>query len=542
MSSYLYTQVGGIAGKLSATQVENCYSDIKLTVASKTTSPTSISLGGIVGSMNETQLINTYSVATLSSSNAVAQNLDLIHYVGGLVGDVKGAYTSIINSFFVGKIDLVNKTDSGSYVAGLIVGSITANASVAPIAGKINYCHALKNSETNHGYQMIGANGAYSTLNIVLKEQTEDIFFKQTNQYSNEELYNSDYLFDFENDWLMESGYPVLQLFAYYEIEIEQVENCTLEMLGGEEVSENIKRYKAGTRVQIVASINPEVQRFYTIRSWKRNQTVIENTEDVGVYEFECQYSTQGKYTVNLEPNTFNVKVEIPEEFRNIASVKYFTSSSIGYTWERKFAYLTAVFFETVLNSSEEAQNYAFDGWYAGIDRAIRIESDSKVLSFNVGEELVPFDDQLNIYLTPKFTRDICRFTLNFDSNMGEIKFEEKEQTTTQSYENEARKKGSTTKIEALPKEGYKFEGWFLNDEAEEAISTDLELDYSFSEDTQQLQARFSPIDEEAGKKNGLSGWAIFGIVAGCLAVVGIVVLIIVLVKKKGSYKSGWNF
>ena len=47
-------------------------------------------------------------------------------------------------------------------------------------------------------------------------------------------------------------------------------------------------------------------------------------------------------------------------------------------------------------------------------------------------------------------------------------------------------------------------------------------------------------VEEEA--KKGLSGWAIFGIVAGCLAVVGITVLVVVLVKKKGSYKSNWNF
>ena len=83
----------------------------------------------------------------------------------------------------------------------------------------------------------------------------------------------------------------------------------------------------------------------------------------------------------------------------------------------------------------------------------------------------------------------------------------------------------------------------FLDKDDLDPISKNTMLKgYEIKDDTQNLFAKFKMIGVEEEAKKGLSGWAIFGIVAGCLAVVGITVLVVVLVKKKGSYKSNWNF
>ena len=536
--------IGGIAGMLAgSSSMFDCFVMTDISALSNTISPVDIHVGGLVGFVDNSHILNSYSAGDIVCGNLVAENVEMRLFAGGVLGFVQGAYSTTKNCFCLGDVSAPTNRATDQIFLGAVIGGINANAAQSPSAGNLNYCHYLQNETTNNGLLAVASNATYNLTGLVFKPQNDIVFFQRTTQFEDENSYDISDGFDFDNVWLIEQDYPELQLFAYYEIEVEQADHLTVTVSGGEQIGENTYKFKAGQTVSISAAIDSDVQKFYHIQTWRRNQTDIESSAGKELYEFPCSYLTQGKYSVILKENTFTLKIVIPTEFSGISSIRFESSLVGSSTFQTQLLYGREISVEAVLGTSEDAQNYAFAGWFAGADATTKIDWDSSVLGFKIGDELVPFDDDLTIILTPKFTRDICRFSIEFDASMGQIRLYETDEFSNNQISNKPIKKGQLLNIEAECLEGYEFVGWFLDKDDLDPISKNTMLKgYEIKDDTQNLFAKFKMIGVEEEAKKGLSGWAIFGIVAGCLAVVGITVLVVVLVKKKGSYKSNWNF
>ena len=536
--------VGGIAGMLAgSSRISNCFCNANIVVQNSGVSPVDIHVGGLVGFSNNSHILNSYSAGNVVCGNLVAENDEARIFAGGILGFVQGAYSSMKNCFCLGDVSTeINRTTDKIFL-GAVVGGISGNSSQTPNAGNLNFCHYLQNETTNNGLLAVASNATYSLTDLVFKAQNNIIFFQRTTQFEDSNSYDVTDGFDFDEVWLIEKDYPELQLFAYYDIEIEGADHLTITVLGGEQISDNTFKFKAGQMVSINAAIDDDVKKFYHIQTWRRNQTDIDSTAGLELYEFPCSYLTQGKYSVVIKENTFTLKIVIPTEFSSISSIRFESSLVGSSTFQTQLLYGREVSVEAVLGTSENAQNYAFAGWFSGLDAENRINWDSSVLNFKIGDSFVPFDDDLTIVLTPKYTRDICRLNVEFDSSMGKIRLYDTDEFSDGQISNKPIKKGQFLNLEAECLEGYEFLGWFRDKSDLDPITKSAKLSgYEIKDDTQNLYAKFQQIGNEEEAKKGLDGWAIFGIVAGCLAAVGITVLIIVLVKKKGSYKSSWNF
>lgn len=537
--------VGGICGMASgSTTIQNCFANMDILVEVCTKSEIDCHVGGVLGYCLNSHMCNAYfSGNILSGSGAgIVVSGDTRVFEGGVCGFVQGTYSTIKNCFCLGNVSVQAEKDKEFVFVGALIGGIGSNSSQTPNSGNINFCHFFQSGSVNTGLSAIATNATYDVSGIVLKAQKDLTFFQRTSVFYDEDVYDISDGFDFDEVWLIETDIPELQLFAYYNVQIEQIDNITLSLVGGEEIDANTRKFKAGQTVVINATIDEDVEKFYHIQTWRRNQGEIESTAGLEQYEFVCSYSTQGTYSVVLKENTFSLKIVIPTEFSQVASIR-FESSLVGSSvFQTQLLYGREVSIEAVLGTSENAQNYAFSGWFAGADAENELNWNSSVLTFKIGDNIVPFDEDLNIVLTPKFTRDICRLTISFDASMGKVRLYETDDFSGDSVANKPIKKGQFLNIEAECLEGYEFLGWFREGDLD-PLSKNLKLSgYEIKDDTQNLVAKFKSIDAEEEVKKGLSGWAIFGIVAGCLAVVGAVVLTVVLVKKKGSYKSNWNF
>lgn len=535
--------VGGICGMLaSGSSITNCFSNVNIGAKTNSVSPIDCFVGGIAGNVFNSHVLNSYSAGDVTCDNLVAQNQEANIFAGGICGFVQGSYSSIKNCFVLGNVSSQTKRATDAIFLGALMGGVGSNESQTPDSGNLNFCHFLQTENVNNGLSGIASNVTYNLSGIVFKAQNDIVFFQRSTDFADENSYDVSDGFDFDEVWLIEQNYPELQLFAYYDIQIEQADNLTLSVVGGELVSENTYKFKAGQKVEITATIDSDVEKFYHIQTWRRDQYEIASTAGVTSYEFDCSYSTQGTYSVVLKENTFTLRIVIPSGFSSIASIRFESSLVGSSTFQTQLLYGREVSIEAVLGTTDEAQNYAFSGWFAGSDAATQLNWDSSVLSFKIGDNTVPFDDELNIVLTPKFTRDICRFTVEFDASMGKVRLYETDEFSGDAVANKPIKKGQFLNLEAECLEGYEFLGWFRDGDLD-PITKNVKLSgYEIKDDIQNLVAKFQKVGDEEEVKKGLSGWAIFGIVAGCLAVVGAVVLTVVLVKKKGSYKSNWNF
>ncbi len=541
-----FAYMGGLVGELSdVSMITNSFSDVNINLSANTTSQVDLYVGGTAGFVFNSTIKNSFAIGDILSSNLNSSNQTIVQYNGGIAGFVEGTYTNIINSNYAGSIKTpqhVAATDT--YVKGGLIGAVISNPSQVPNAKNINYCHFYQTSDINPSLQVIGMPSTYNTTSLVLNSKNDVLFFQTEGNYASSDHYDITDEYDFLNIWLIENGMPTLQLFAYYNIEIEQVDHATTTVAGGELVAENIYKFKAGSPVSITVSINEDVKKFYHVQTWRRNQEDIEMTGGVETYEFICSYLSQGKYNVVLKENTFDLKVVIPTEFASFASIRY-ESWTVGTTHQTQLLYGRPVTIsaEKDVNNSE-SNFYSFVGWFAGANADIKVDLGSGInttnLAFTIGDSLVPFDDNLSIVLTAKFTRDICRFTVNFDTTMGTIL--SGEEVLSEEIIDHPMTKNQVITLTASPLEGYEFFGWFKKGETEAFNKSPKLSGYEIKDDTQNIVAKFQQIGAEEDEGNKLSTWAIVGIVAGCLAAIGLTVLIIVLVKRKGSYKANWNF
>lgn len=535
--------IGGLVGKLSGGDLLDCFCDAQISVKNSGGLPIDIYVGGLVGFADNSHIANAYYSGNIVCENLAAENNDANMFAGGILGFVQGTYASMKNCFSLGDVSAKNGRGTDKLFLGALVGGVSANSSLTPSAGNLNFCHYLQDETTNNGLVVIASNPNYSMAGLVLKAQNDIVFFQKTTQFDDPNSYDTLNPFDFDEVWLIERDFPELQLFAYYNIEVEQAEHLTITVLGGEKIEENTYRFKAGKTVSINAKIDEAVQQYYHVQTWRRNQTDIDSTAGLETYEFDCSYLSQGKYSVVIKENTFTLRIVIPSEFQNIASIRFESSPVGSFITQKQLPYGREISVEAVLQTNDNAQNYAFAGWFAGEDASTKIDWDSSFLRFKIGDSLVPHDTELKIVLTPKFTRDICRLNVEFDSSMGKIKLFESDEFSGNQISNKPIKKGQFLNLEAECLEGYEFLGWFRDKNDFDPITKDTKLsNYEIKDDTQNIFAKFQKIGNEEEVKNGLGGWTIFGIVAGCLAAVGLTVLIVVLVKKKGSYKSSWNF
>jgi uncharacterized protein (UPF0297 family) len=133
------------------------------------------------------------------------------------------------------------------------------------------------------------------------------------------------------------------------------------------------------------------------------------------------------------------------------------------------------------------------------------------------------------------FSNNTSELTLKIKGE-GSITIDEGTPITEEHIENIINNKLTT--LVANPDEGYKFVGWYMSGIL---LSTNKTYTTSINE-ARTIEARFEESELIVG--GGLPGWAIAVIVIGSVLIVGIIILIIVKIKKNsiGNYKKNYRY
>ncbi|MEG1500069.1 MAG: hypothetical protein RR400_03285, partial [Clostridia bacterium] len=355
--------------------------------------------------------------------------------------------------------------------------------------------------------------------------------------------------FDFNLNWLIDSGFPVLQQFAFYVIKVEIPADAVfgLEIVGGDIVSvddagnqqivPNAKKFKAGKEVVINASIPEDKSKFYSVKEWLKNQERMDSQpENKNQFKFVCSYLTSGKYSISLDVKKFNVAIEVENTQREFGKFKFNGSGKLD-------AVSQQTPYASIINLVAMPEfEYAFGGWFCN-DKLI---SENEKLSITVGKVSDGFNNEtFSIKLVAKFSRNVSYLNVFMpvgESSMGGIQFDGDDTIQYAPVLNKKMVLGRTVSITAKPKEGFEFVGWFSTAEGGSPISTSLHLsNFKLENNTQDIYARFKVSGaSDSGPKTNV--WLIVGIVAGVLVLIGIIVIVIVVVKNKNSYKGNFRF
>lgn len=110
-------EIGGIAGRVSACKIENCYVTGGVISADSQSDNWSISLGGLVGSTYSTDFTNCYSTVDIYAGGTNEANLN----AGGISGSTSNSFesTNISYCFSSGKIS-VRKPSNKGFIGGIV--------------------------------------------------------------------------------------------------------------------------------------------------------------------------------------------------------------------------------------------------------------------------------------------------------------------------------------------------------------------------------------------------------------------------------------
>lgn len=414
---------GGIAGKIeSASSLNNCITYLQGEFSCALTAPSPVKLGGLVGVVDTSYLLN---VASFNKIVLSANSSNITFYCGGVVGEVQGDKTEVINTVFGGEYSFASD-NQGEGVKGGIVGLVF---SICPESKNMAFDYWIDSSipafGENSNFVILEPNNvkAVSGINYTM---LRDI----TNWHVNKEPWN------FSLVWNYTSSRLHLQVFQSFDfgfaadIDSKNVlnrENCSFNELAGN------TSFKYGDIINIKLVLKDNYRGYYSLSSInpkldKTLYSVQPTYVDISLHGFtrkvingyniqvKSSQATAGEYSFVFDAIKFDCNVVVNEDTElgdNLGGVRYKGAS----TTTKNLA-IKDLTIESSIQEIEAIPNgrFNFENWllYIAIENENGVEefvedsifnastyASQSVISFKFGEDIR--NDSLSSHFNTKF-------------------------------------------------------------------------------------------------------------------------------------------
>lgn len=511
---------------------------------------------------------------------------------GGIVGYASGRSLEVFNNIYAS----IYYTETPTKItAGGVIGRINENVSTRPKVNNIVYSRYL--SIPNLAVSNFkGAVGNSEDANFIPNSSNSSITAMPTASFYAEDNWLKIKSWNFEDVWKNESiiqysnyFFPNLQEFSTYTIKLSthlnvvmQGENyksgyINLVFVGAdnEDISATEQTFSAGETIKIKASFysesnNPSrnFQNYYEFTNWVLGDSAVAEAQanssngysvnfanNESILEFVASAKTEGTYGINITGKEVKIKVNLiienqESEEELFGSIDYIKMGNVIENKTENFEIQgvkyqsgVAIFLEAQDLSTSEyvfAQRWGdsyLENNYA-ITRKISIELDnSRATTTSKFFPKVEYDadEGLIANIICYFSNNTSTLTLK-TTNGGKISVDDGEAfkgTQTQKVVN-----NRTKRYTAIAEEGFKFIGWEVDGEI---LSTNTTYEYSINSE-KTLVAKFEALSGVAG--SSFPTWAIIVIVVGSLLVIGVVIFIIIKIRKNSfrGYRSNYRY
>ena len=515
---------------------------------------------------------------------------------GGIVGFAEGNNLEINNIMFA---SMMASFSEPKILRGGIVGKISENSTLFPKEIQYGKYLSINNGSLNVlAFQSVigNANDVGYTINTTLSQ----ISAMPTQSVFNSWSWNEFRPWDFEEVWkegsiISSMGYyfPALQNFASFKISIEGSKgivsfSITNSYLSGYYTLElegqgNLKSYEysAGQQVKIIAKFyseegNPlrDFKNYFKFTNWLFGENLIATLDYDGgsvcsspytvsldpengttTLSFVASSQTEGKYDIKIKGNPVTLKINFIDELTDLSKSGIGSvTRKIGNEIINEEDNFTFVIDEYVNDSETQltANNsrtgeYIFAGkWQDKNKESLKSSKSSIVIKLDNEKQkssstkyyyptVVSTSEGLVAEINVYFSNNTIPLNVKI-SGKGGIKLNEGDLLDS-NYSTYVIS-GKSVSFEAIPEDGFEFDGWYVG-----GTKVSGELNYQKDNITSEfnLEARFTEIDKDNG---GLQAWAIALIVVAPITVAGVVVLVILKIKRnsRSGYKKKFKF
>lgn len=408
---------GGIAGKLeSASTLNNCITYLQGDFSCTLSAPSPIKIGGLAGVIDNSYLLN---LASFNRINVCATSSNITFYCGGIVGEVQGDKTEVINTAFDGRYTIANE-NLGAFVEGGVVGLVF---SICPESKNMAF-----NYWTNSTTQPFGENSNFVVLdtnNVKAVAGINYTFLRDiSNWHVNKEPWN------FNLVWNYTSSRIHLQVFQSFNFNFA-ADIDSKGVLNKEKCSFNdgLSSFKYGEIVSMNLALKDEYFGYYSLNSISpnldKNLYSVEPTYvDISLYGFtrhvvsgykiqvKASQATAGEYSFVFEAIKFDCSVVVEKENgENMGGVRYKGASTTT-----KNLIIKDLTIESSIQEIEAvaAGRFNFDHWELYIannqnqegedvfEQDNNFTNSQTLIRFKFGEKQNP-DDQISSHFNTKF-------------------------------------------------------------------------------------------------------------------------------------------
>lgn len=565
-SDSLISKISAKSGALPALDA----GDADILISSLKTTGSTISFGGIVGYVQNSNLIafnNIYSSLYYTSTPSKLN-------CGGIIGRINSnssehpqdltysKYLNISSAFVSSFSSAVGNAAAVSYIVNTSNSSFSSMPTVKFYStGSWKYlkdwdfANVWKKSSiiTYSGYFFPNLQ-CFATFNIKLSAN-------YTVRYNSDETYNSGYI----NLYFVSPNGEIL-------------------LKDDNETYVTEKDFNAGEEVKIRAVFynddNPlrDFKYYYNFTNWRLDDTtavpaayinnesnktintsngyISESTETQSTITFTASSSKEGTYGIGLIGKNVKVKVYLlvengtgnEENFgsvdQTIINNRITNHSSDFEIMISQYENKVATILEAI-NNADSKYVFANRGWvdYNNSENFMSTRKISFELDNNKKSTLsrfyptVIYDEEEGLIseIICYFSNNTSELTLKVQGK-GNVTIDDGSPITENSNENIINNKLTT--LFATPNEGYKFIGWYMSGIL---LSTNRTYTTSINE-ARTIEARFEESELVSG--GAFPGWAIAIIVVGAVLILGIIILIIIKIKKNsmGNYKKNYRY
>ncbi len=435
---------GSFAGCLENGSVLNSCVNLSSTVVDeKIDSPTSVKYGGMVGRLFNSSALYCVNYGSLTYNG---RNASITFYNGGIVGEVEGSMTKVINCAFHASIKVGEMENLANAINGAVVGRILDNS---PARGNLAFDYfTCENSA-------FGQAGSYT---LVSENHVEQVSSLPLQFFMNENNWHTLYpIWNFDTVWIVgsndENSVLKLQCFESFEYAVSSQLDTGLVIndayFTGGIANENAHVYRYNDDVILTFNFKDSHKGYYQLRQILLNSNVLANN----LYESEAICNIQGQilgykiktkasnltagtYSFTLKPITFECLVEVAE-FKTKddtlvmpGDVRYYGGSNGSEKLNINLTYASAP--QTIVATAKIGSIFTFQKWklyYYGDGDWDEIEyngQDFIYLSGNSNLKIefgtAPFNQRFK--LVAFFTdTEAIQVSFNKDVNIESIKF-----------------------------------------------------------------------------------------------------------------------
>lgn len=276
--SYLKGQTsfyfGGLAGEMTlGSSIKNCYSNVSIDIMQIGSQNSNIIAGGLCGNFISSNIVNCFSHGDLHCElvpdTTIESNSEI--NLGGIVGFISGYNSNVLNTYFSGNLIVTNNAQTSATFVGGTIGKMTIISSLTPKEGNINFCYSFP--KNNGAISSFGASNNYQfqNLQIYILDQENFALFENENSWSEFEPWDFKYTFSSHLN-----GFPTLQIFNSYEINLNET-NTIIDLGDGihnDEIPVSLNflgyqndqhSFKYGDMVEISIKITDNFKNYYDL-------------------------------------------------------------------------------------------------------------------------------------------------------------------------------------------------------------------------------------------------------------------------------------